>query len=180
MSTRMCTHTHTHICHRLSNSHTNSRSHTHIHTLTGTAYFHPHKLAPTHIAERLMGGPEKSFPSSTSPSTAKAGLDRYPKVSVPMWTTPLPLAGQAEPQEAQRCLGASVMIPVYCQPATDARTNHQLGRFLGFYEVRTSLPGCTASERNTANSQGKQGFADTALGIQGIRVDLPRLGALSS
>ena len=46
------------------------------------------------------------------------------------------------------------------EASTDARTNHQLATFLESEAVRTGLRGCTTSERNTADSEGKQ--TDTA------------------
>lgn len=65
------------------------------------------------------------------------------------------------------CLGALIAILVCHQPATDARTMNKLSTFLRFCAIRTGLPACTASERNTVDSKGRKHFADTALGNQG-------------
>ena len=171
------THKHKHACHMFSNSLTQTHTHTHIHTLTlilsPTLHTYTHTYLHPHILQRLVGGPERCFTCSRSHSTTGTRMEPYPKVTIPIRATMLLLAGQVY-------LGASKMIPVCCLPATNARTHHQLGTFLDFYSVRTDLPGCTASERNATDSQGKQSFADTTLSSQGIRVDLPRPGILSS
>lgn len=156
----MLTLTHTHTF-TLMYTCTYSNSDSHIHT-------HPHTYLYLHILQRLVGGPESSFICFKSHSTTGAEVELHPKVRAPIQSTMLPTSHWASrTPRGTMCLGALIAILVCHQPATDARTMNKLSTFLRFCAIRTGLPACTTSERNTVDSKGRKHFADTALSSQG-------------